>query len=184
MAPCHPHPTPVSIQTSASTFHKQFSRNNLKAEHQDVTSELVLHLCLNRSPWSFTCLRVHSWPPAPPQPNSTHTYALAQVLTETWLSRHSRELRITLVVSRWQFLVCTVRKVFSYMQVLSSASWYTVDPFKFVSKAFTTGMDPARQFMQVILCDPFWLALDSLCVLRQVISPEFLSSLNEITWIR
>lgn len=35
-----------------SSLPKRFSRNNLKTEHQDVISELVLHLCLNRGPLS------------------------------------------------------------------------------------------------------------------------------------
>lgn len=56
----------------------------------------------------------------------------AQALIRTWLSRLQR-------TNNPDSLIRAVRKIFSYVQVFSSASWCIVDPFKPVSKAYATG---------------------------------------------
>lgn len=142
-----------------------FSWNNLKVEHQDVISELVLlHLCLNRGP----CL----WPASEHTPGHQHSVQVlsARVLIGVWFSRDSTMLRTTLVVSGWQPLVCTVREAFSYLECLCSPSWYAVDPFKFVSKAQATNSTWSPPSSSCHLVQLF-LVCSWFCVLRLNFSP-------------
>lgn len=60
------------LVNSADFYHicpKVLWKQNIKT----IVSEVVLHLCLNRGPLSFTCFRANAWPSAQP------TYSPARV---------------------------------------------------------------------------------------------------------